>query len=376
MEPTEPTPAFHAQDREGIALCLSGGGYRAMLFHVGALRRLNELGWLPKLDFVCSVSGGSITAAVLARQWDRLAFADDVAGNFEAVVEAPLRKFADQTIDTKAVLGGLFRRKVTIGDRTAALLDKHLLSDATLQTLPDKPRFVFLASNLQSGTLWRFSKGYMRDYRVGCVEKPVTTLARVVAASAAFPPFLSPVILDTPAEMWTLVETPPPDAAPWPPKRVILSDGGVYDNLGIEPVFKRCAMVLVSDGGGRLGYRDRIPSGWLPHLRRVLSVVDSQVRSLRKRQLIDAFKRGLAGTYWGIRTNIDDFELVDALPAPVAATRRLAAVPTRLAKTPRVTQDRLINWGYAVSDAGLRRWVGAPNQPAAAFPYPGGVGPV
>ena len=30
----------------GIALCLSGGGYRAMVFHLGALWRLNELGLL------------------------------------------------------------------------------------------------------------------------------------------------------------------------------------------------------------------------------------------------------------------------------------------------------------------------------------------
>ena len=47
-----------------MALCLSGGGYRAMLFHVGALWRLNELGLLPRLDRVSSVSGGSITAGV------------------------------------------------------------------------------------------------------------------------------------------------------------------------------------------------------------------------------------------------------------------------------------------------------------------------
>ena len=49
-----------------IALCLSGGGYRAMLFHVGALWRLNEVGYLSKLSRVSSVSGGSITAGVLA----------------------------------------------------------------------------------------------------------------------------------------------------------------------------------------------------------------------------------------------------------------------------------------------------------------------
>lgn len=59
---------------QGIALCLSGGGSRAMLFHVGALMRLNEFGLLPKLARVSSVSGGSITAGMLAVQWSGLSF--------------------------------------------------------------------------------------------------------------------------------------------------------------------------------------------------------------------------------------------------------------------------------------------------------------
>ena len=52
--------------RVGIGLCLSGGGYRALLFHLGALRRLNELGLLAKLKTISAVSGGSIIAAHLA----------------------------------------------------------------------------------------------------------------------------------------------------------------------------------------------------------------------------------------------------------------------------------------------------------------------
>src|SRR6188472_1791898 len=62
-----------APDRAGIALCLSGGGYRAMLFHLGSLWRLNEMSYLPKLDQVSSVSGGSITAGTLALAWKDLA---------------------------------------------------------------------------------------------------------------------------------------------------------------------------------------------------------------------------------------------------------------------------------------------------------------
>jgi NTE family protein len=57
------TPGQGPED--GVALCLSGGGYRAMLFHVGALWRINELGLLPRLARISSVSAGSIVAGLL-----------------------------------------------------------------------------------------------------------------------------------------------------------------------------------------------------------------------------------------------------------------------------------------------------------------------
>src|SRR3954463_6424842 len=80
---------------EGIGLCLSGGGYRSMLFHLGSLWRLNEIGYLPKLDRISSVSGGSIMAGVLALNWSRLDFAGDgEAQNFKSLVVEPIRKIA------------------------------------------------------------------------------------------------------------------------------------------------------------------------------------------------------------------------------------------------------------------------------------------
>src|SRR5260370_41264574 len=92
----------------GIALCLSGGGYRAMLFHLGALWRLNELGYLPQLERVSSVSGGSITAAVLGLNWTRLAV-DPVSGAGAAFHRAggqPNRALAADTNLLPAVLKG------------------------------------------------------------------------------------------------------------------------------------------------------------------------------------------------------------------------------------------------------------------------------
>lgn len=182
----------------GIALCLSGGGYRAMLFHLGALWRLNEAGFLPRLARVSSVSGGSITAGVLGCAWPDLAFdAAGVAHQFNEKVVAPLRRLASHTIDIGAIIGG-FLGPGQASDRITAAYRRDLFDRRTLQDLPDDatgPRFVFNATNMQSGVLWRFSRPYARDYRVGKIANPTIEIAVAVAASSAFPPFLSPALL-------------------------------------------------------------------------------------------------------------------------------------------------------------------------------------
>src|SRR6266496_649074 len=123
----------------GIALCLSGGGYRAMLFHLGALWRLNEIGYLPKLARISSVSGGSITAGVLGLKWSRLAFdAQGVSGVFDGEVVQPIRALASKTIDEGAILGGILLPG-TISDKVTEAYRKHLFGTATLQDLPADP---------------------------------------------------------------------------------------------------------------------------------------------------------------------------------------------------------------------------------------------
>ena len=115
---------------------------------------------------------------------------------------------------------------------------------------------------------------------------------------------------------------------------------------------------------------------WPLQAYRVLGVIDNQVRSLRKRQLIDGYHAGLReGTYWGIRSDIGDYDLASSLPCPFEATKALAGISTRLAAIDRPAQERLINWGYAIADTAIRKWVAPDLQPPAGFPYPGvGVG--
>ncbi len=57
-----------------IGLSLSGGGYRATLFSLGSLIRINESGLLKKIKTITSVSGGSITSGKLNHAWKNLHF--------------------------------------------------------------------------------------------------------------------------------------------------------------------------------------------------------------------------------------------------------------------------------------------------------------
>ncbi|OZC01292.1 patatin-like phospholipase family protein [Rubricoccus marinus] len=369
----EPDAEALAGAASDVALCLSGGGYRAMLFHVGSLWRLNEAGMLRTLARVSSVSGGSITAGVLALAWDDLGWAGGVATQFETRVADPVRVLASRTLDAGAVLTGVLLPG-SVGDKVAAAYARYLFGDATLQDLPDDsagdaPRFVINATNLQSGKLWRFSRPYMGDWRVGIVREPSVPLARAVAASSAFPPVLSPVVLDLDSSDFDASTGDGLTGRAYR-EEVVLSDGGVYDNLGLETAWKRHGTVLVSDGGGAFEPDPDPPSDWARHSVRVLGVIDSQVRNLRKRQTIGAFASGRKrGAYWGIRTDIARYGLGDALPCPAPETVRLAETPTRLKRLSDVRQERLINWGYAVCDAALRAHVD-PSLPAGAFPYP------
>jgi NTE family protein len=354
---------------DGVALCLSGGGYRAMLFHVGVVWRLHDAGWLQRLDRVSSVSGGSITAGALALAWPRLE-----ADGLEATFVAPLRALAGRTVDATSVIAGALTSD-TISERVARAYRRHLFDDATLQDLPDRPRFVINATSVQSGALFRFSKPYMADYRVGRVDAPTVPLADAVAASSAFPPVLSPFELDLRDVTWVDEEGNDLGSGEYR-ERAVLSDGGVYDNLGLQTAWGH-RTVLVSDAGGQMAAEPDPDHDWGRHLFRVLGVIDNQVRNLRKRQCVDAFKSGeRLGAYWGIRTDIADFPVADPLPAPHEATMALATLSTRLARLDGVVQERLINWGYAAADAGLRAHVDTGLPRPGGFPYPAaGVGP-
>lgn len=380
MSETLPNPLNGSEPddapEDGEALCLSGGGYRAMLFHLGVLWRLEQAGILSRVKRVSSVSGGSITAARLAMCWHRVQPGTPGALNrlIEQVV-VPVRALAGRTLDADAIVGGIFLPG-SIGDRVAAAYRKALFGDATLQDLPDAPRFVINATNVQSGVLWRFSKPYMGDWRVGRVPHPDLSLATAVAASSAFPPVLSPIEIDLAPGAITPDKTADLQRPPFT-TQVVLTDGGVYDNMGLETAWKRYRTLFVSDGGARLNSEEEPKTDWPRHAYRVLDVIDNQVRALRKRAIVAAFRAGADapggrdGAYWGIGTPFERYAgRAPGLACPPAAVAELAGVPTRLKRLDDRTQDRLINWGYAICDAAVRSHVDPTLSQPTAFPYP------
>src|SRR5687767_14142756 len=121
----------------GIGLAVSGGGYRAMLFHLGAFLRLYEVGLLQRIDRISSVSGGSITAAKLALEWPKLHSRDD----FFAHVVQPMRRLAGTTIDVPCAIAGIMLPG-RVADYVAYAYRRYLFGDATLQDLPKTPEFL------------------------------------------------------------------------------------------------------------------------------------------------------------------------------------------------------------------------------------------
>jgi NTE family protein len=357
------------------ALCLSGGGYRAMLFHTGVLRRLNELGFLPQLKRISSVSGGSIVAGLLAMKWDSLDFSSGVSPNFDEEIVQPIMGIASHTIDIWAGLKGILWFG-SISKYVAKYYAKYLFGDFLLSGITKKnpdtaPFFIFNSTSVQSGVLWRFTRDYMWDYRVGKVSKQTVPLSVAVAASSAFPPFLSPLTLRFKVEDFD-ENTGTDMQEDRYRERVVLTDGGVYDNLGLETVWKNFETVLVSDAGGGFAVQDKPRHNWFSHAYRTLTTIDNQVRSLRKRQVVDSYKAELRhGSYWSIHSDMNnDYQVPGMLPCALADTQKLASISTALRSLDLTTQKRLINWGYAIADSAMRKFVLKGLQGPANFPFP------
>jgi NTE family protein len=362
---------------EKIGLGLSGGGFRATLYNLGSLIRLNEMGVLSRLSRITSVSGGSITSAVLAKYWNNLNFEHGVATNFEKEITQRIWEFCSDDFDVKTVFSGLFSFKHSISDKVALKYDKRLFKGTTLGDLKENrnaPQFLFYGTSLQTRSAVRMVDGLFYDWRIGAVEIDDWTLGRIVGISSAFPPVLAPVKIEMGYRDWEEGEYAKFFTDIHYKKRLLLADGGVYDNMGMEALWKKSSeklkdpehpynkiliddmdYCLISDAGGPTPAEAKPKSNWASILMRTLDQTIEQSRSVRKRWLMDKLiTKQLKGCYWGITTKIAHYH-VDSLLEDSKQTRKLAQVPTRLTSFDDKTKSQLINWGYALTDAAVKK---------------------
>jgi len=136
--------------------------------------------------------------------------------------------------------------------------------------------------------------------------------------------------------------------------RVVLTDGGVYDNLGLEPVWKTHQVVLCSDGGQPFQEQADPPQALPMRLLRVQDIIGNQADAVRKRWLISSYeKKVYQGTYWGIGTEIENYATRG--PGYTGVTLdRLRAVRTDFNQFTDDEQLVLMNHGWALADGAVR----------------------
>src|SRR6516165_3685125 len=248
-----------------LGLALSGGGFRASLYHLGLVRFLRDAGILSQVSHITSVSGGSIFAAHLVLNWDRYngspedfeAAASELIAFVQLDVRNRILRRFPFTLPLRWLgrLLGLPTRKLS---RTGLLeyhYEKFLYGDKSLFELPEQPRLHILATNLSEGCLCAFGRDgllMMRRraegvYRADCIQVGLATVAMAVTASSAFPGFFPPLELrgvDVGAVQGEF-------------GRQAYTDGGVFDNLGVR-MFRFLEddsgpkTTLVSDVGKRI----------------------------------------------------------------------------------------------------------------------------
>jgi NTE family protein len=382
---------------KAIALAFSGGGVRAMLFHLGVLDYLAEQRLCEQVRYISTVSGGTLLTGLIfeysGRRWPTSEeFRERVAPRIAQVLR-------ETNIQRSALVRLLLRphnwrylpfRATVLASAIAKVW--HIRSSIT--DLPASPVWAINATTMESGRRWRFrstpgdralGEHNMGDGAVGYTFDPAVTLAEAMATSAAFPGGMSPLVVKTKQRVWFLPDfefrsRPPRQIVP-PSSAYHLADGGVYDNLGLEPLFDLganalrpeagCNYLIVADAGAPLRFtRWGFVSQLLGFAMRTINIMMAQQRNLRVRALIASFRAGRAH---GVLIRIEQSAraaIAGAHPSRSEVCSRLAeerwltseqvkacsGYPTTLAR-PNASIQRLIRrQGYESAKVQLELW--------------------
>jgi len=282
-----------------LALVLSGGGIRAMLFHLGVLKYLAERKSLEDIARISTVSGGSLLIGLMLNEsgmrWP-------TSSEFLASLLPVLRS----KLCARSLQWGAFRQLrpwqpqflLSRANLLALALQREWGVTTSLDELPAHPEWSINGTTAETGRRFRFKRDSVGDYSLGYATPGAYPLASALAVSAAFPGGFGPLALDTSQFVWMKRDW---DAPPESVTKVDIGypmlhlyDGGVYDNLGLEPFFDagKCApksdglRIVLSDAGAPLptSFGQRALNPW--RLKRVADIMSEQSRALRVRSFM------------------------------------------------------------------------------------------
>lgn len=339
------------KEQSKIALVLSGGGIRAMVFHLGVLKFMAENNLLERVNKISTVSGGSLIVGLIYQQsalnWPN-------SNEFIAKVYPDLR----QKLCNCSMIAGAFKRLLnplnlrfilSRANLLALTLKKDWNIGACLSDLPSTPEWSINGTTAESGKRFRFKRNDFGDYMLGYANSESFSLASALAVSAAFPGGFGPLAIKVSKYNW-LKKDSWNDTEPAKPiklnfKNIHVYDGGVYDNLGLEPYFdsgtikpKISEVIVVSDAGAPLmqGFNWHALNPW--RLKRVTDIISDQSHSLRVRSFTNFLITNNSGAYFYIADLPDTFE-----------SKFSATFPTTLRKLTSNEFDIISNHGYAVA---------------------------
>lgn len=343
-----------------IGLALSGGGMRAVIFHLGVLKYLAERKLLENVEYISTVSGGSICVALMYTNNNmRWVSSEEYLMRVLPTIRRILLK---DDIEMKLIvksISDIFHIFDTKSKKLAKTMKIFWGIDGKLSELPLKPRWDINAVTYESGKRFFFSKEKCGDMTLGYFYGENIELSEAVSASAGFPILIGMYELKREKYIWYDKECE--RKREQPKGKLHLWDGGVYDNLGVEPIFnsilneeEKLNFYIVSDAGASndkfVPYRKSI-FGRTKAIKRLLDISMEQVDSLNSKfykQYIQERKNGL---YVRIGTDIKNIKLYNRHNKIINVENSMVckwaeSYPTNLRKPSEEEFDKLLQHGY------------------------------
>jgi NTE family protein len=278
-------------------LALSGGGSRAIAFHLGCLRALNDLGLLDRIKVLSTISGGSVIGAYFAYSPQKTfsQFYSEVClllkKGFHSSIAIELVKPANLIYYLSNLLAfkidsltsfyePSIRRYPSLTDMFHRVLQRHIFPGLKMSS----PRrggidVVIGACELRTGSAFRFGNNKSGDWKHGELVAWDVDLGFAVAASAAYPIYLSAFDRE-----WQFRKNGVEEY-----QRVLITDGGVYDNLGLQvlepgrdPKYSLhnfpCEYLIVCNAGQGQDRAHAIPTPSVKRIARSFEIIHRRVQ--------------------------------------------------------------------------------------------------